>query len=786
MKKRIIALILVVATAFLTLTGCAFNYAKKDMSKYTAFNSAAFLESLQKLSIKDGDFGTDEAKRLEKVEDAIAAAILKLTDADDKLFAGKADKYDSLYFCYYATDEAGNIYFASKMDESKPSSIQLGLTTLTGLNKAISEKVLNVSELADHIYSTSSANVVGEGDSISISYVKEHKGENDKPVIDETADHKYITKVDSADSFLSQLIGKQVGVDLGTITDSVTTGEGDAAVTTKYTYTNVKVESIAKDNSTNKVEAGDVVFVTYTRTFETWDGFDATKFPNGKVDSEGKYSETATYTVVMPKADAEGEKTFEGQLVGKSIGTVDNITGLVENITDKDGTVKEDVTVDYKNIKINWIVNEANDPIEVKYTPYEEELKDDKSNKKTEKDVYGTAQTLNGVELTYCVFPVYYLDVEELSAELIVREFYSTLASTQTVEHEHTDEEHEHETEYVFDTLNEEYKNGDKTIGALVEELVELYNGREKEDDKPEIIGLVKLEKDLNSALTALEKAQSNLATEEAKAEPNKTTVANLKTSLGKAEDAYEAAVKDFNDSQKKVDEKIAEVLACKKGETGVDASLVQDYKDYQYDTLEAAYKADIKAKLAAEIYKSAQANVSYSELPKRAVKDAYNAIINTYKYSFYEENFSTGSSSSSTSTESNYSHYNGDFDAYLIGTLKVDSIEAAEAKIQKEAEQTVEDIMLIYVLVDVFGEDEVGLTKEEKKNLETNLKNMSLIYQQYGLSYSYNLDDYTHAAQFDKVFNHLLEEAELPEEAQSNTVVYKNISYTIKAAEDK
>ena len=52
MKKRIISLILVLATAFLTLTGCAFNYAKSDMSKYANFDAAAFREALKNISIK--------------------------------------------------------------------------------------------------------------------------------------------------------------------------------------------------------------------------------------------------------------------------------------------------------------------------------------------------------------------------------------------------------------------------------------------------------------------------------------------------------------------------------------------------------------------------------------------------------------------------------------------------------------------------------------------------------------------------------------------------------------
>ena len=63
MKKRIISLILVVALAFLTLTGCAYNYAKDDMSKYATLDTEAFYNALQALSFTEGDFGPDEAAR---------------------------------------------------------------------------------------------------------------------------------------------------------------------------------------------------------------------------------------------------------------------------------------------------------------------------------------------------------------------------------------------------------------------------------------------------------------------------------------------------------------------------------------------------------------------------------------------------------------------------------------------------------------------------------------------------------------------------------------------------
>ena len=795
MKKRIISLILVVAMAFLTLTGCAYNYAKDDMSKYATFDTTAFFNALQALNITDGDFGTDEEARKVKVQDAIAQAILKITDTTDKQFAGKLNKYDSLYFGYYAKDDMGNVFYASKMDESKLTNVQLGLSTLEGLNKLVSEGALALEDVASYIYSTSAATVVGNGDIISVSYEKTWKdGETDKS---ETANNLYFTVVTNGESEFKELseflVGKQVGVDLGEVTVSETKGNE----TKEYTYKNVKVESIVKDNSTVTVADGDKVYVTYTITFDAKKNFfneteNKYELPEGyletDVDAEGTYKKTFTLDlltvvadpeVVIPEGATEEEKkeiqdaadaakTFLGQLVGKT-------TGTTNTITVKNGTIGEKtLEIKYTGVKVNWIVNSEMNPFTVKFTPYEEELKEDNSNKKTEKNVIGQDVILNGEELTYYIFPVYYLDVEDVNAELILREFYSTVASTQTAEHDHTEEEHEHTTEFVFDTLNGNYKNGDKTLSALVEELVALYKT------------LTEKEKTETDALKALTTAQTNRSKDDGKSE---SETASLQSKLDNAYTTYTNAKKAVDEAQVKVDEKIAEILLCKDGETSVEAGLVADYETYQYDTLESAYKADLAKKIAAKVVDYLQKNVKFGDnLPKKAVKEAYDAIMNTYKYDFYEGNYSSSSSSSSstsTATVTNYVFYEGDFNAYLIDkvTSKKGDMALVKETIMKQAEETVKEIIMVYVFsaaVNAAWDADVTLTKAEKKEIKKNLENTALLYQQYGLSFSYNLDDSYHAEQFDKTMNYLLEE----NETEGNVVEYKHIKYSTEAQE--
>ena len=618
MKKRIISLILVVAMAFLTLTGCAYSYAKDDMSKYATLDTQAFYNALQALSITDGDFGTDEDARKVKVQDAIAQAILKVTDTNDKKYEGKLDGYDALYFCYYAVDDMGNVLYAANMEEkdiSKLSNVQLGLSTLEGFNQKVAEGVLALEDVKDYIYSTSAVKVVGDKDVVSVSYVKTWMdGETEKS---ETVNNYYYvvsnTDQNQTKEFSAFLIGKQVGTELGDVTVNETVGEETKA----YTYKNVKVESMVKDNSTDKVESGDKVYVTYTFKFNAKELFydKATKeynFPEAhkfldksNIDEEGFYKQTmtleynvATADVTLPETATAEEKaaakTFLGQLVGMEINsTAKSFTIEKDQTIFKDQTVK----VDYSNVKVNWVVNSEMKSFSFKYTPYTEALNAESTNKKTETAVNGQKIILNGEELTYYVFPVYYLDVQSLNTELVVTEFYSALTATQTAEHDHTEEEHEHETEFVFDTLNGNYKNGEKTLSALVSELSALNTT------------LTEKEKTETEALKALTTAYTNLSKDDGKSE---SETASLISKKDNAYTTYTTAKKYVDEAQKNIDDKIAEILACKDGEKDLNADLVADYETYQYDTLETAYKADIKEKLAAKVIEYLSKNIKF------------------------------------------------------------------------------------------------------------------------------------------------------------------------------
>ena len=820
MKKRIISLILVVALMFLTLTGCAFNYAKEDMSKYATLDSK-FREAIKSLVIEDATFGVDDATRWVKVEDAIAKALLEKADADGKQFAGKPNKYDQFSFCYYAVceDKDGNktVILTKNMKESGATSIQLGSSALTDLNEKVSAAILGFEGDSLVYYTTSGANIAGKGDIVAVSYTKTEKGENKTPVV---VEYESITVGGEEGSFAQWLVGKQIGVKLDDpeaefveVTKKAT-NEGETDETKTYVYSDVKINLELKNGSSaQKVEANDLVFVTYTATIEYTPEADGDEKVSASIAgykyTNGKYVKTVKDNpelLQLGAADSTAEgatKTFLGQLVGKIAGTttseikIEEEVEVTTTIGDKKEVTTEKVTVTYSTVNVNWIVNsDMKDAIEI--TDYKPA---------SATDVYGNTVTIGeDSKVTYYVYPVSYLPVDDVdvevdkdgkvscnvSAETIIREFYADVAKTAIEEHdESVEHDHNHEdlTYYVFSTLEGgKFKTGEgdkeKTLATLVEELVKLYSTHTTNESD--------LTKKLSTNSDSLEKALGKLAKDTSK--DDSSTKESLKTAVANARKAYEEAKTKADKSQEAVDKKIAEILSCVDGETKLDAPLAADYANYHYDTLETTYKSEIKMKLAEAIYDLLTDDklnyVTYKELPARAVKDAYKAKINTYKYTFYEEKVSTDKDA-----ETYYEKYNGDFDSYFVVAVQEEakangdkmtetpSVAKAEEYVMAQAEETVKEIIVIYLLANEFDQ---ALTKEEIKSYKNTYKTLEIQYKNLaylGITLPYSYEDYLNIKQFDKVFDYLLEE---DKENEENKVKYPNLGgdYTFKSDE--
>ena len=636
--KKIIAALLVVVMSALCLTACGYSYTKDEMSNYATFDKEAFFAALQTLSVEDADFGTDEDARQQKVLDKIFTTLAGKADADAKNKEGVPAKYDTYYYCYYCTatiDGKEVILFASNMKESGATKLQLGMSTLEGLNKDIANSVVSV-DIKDYLYATNTENKTEANDTVYVSYVKEYEAK----VLDD---------------------------------------EGNPTL----------------DKDGNPI----VESVKTTVSYEE---------------------------VVVGIADGS---TFADKLCDQPINASNVSFELKETIDGEEKTVK------YSSVKVNWIVDSKTELGTFTDKTY--------TTDKKVKDVYNVEYNLKDVELTYHVFPVYYLSVtSELTADVVIFDLLAGKITKDSLE--------------CFS--DETLKNGDETITAIVEELATLLSA-------------------LDTAKTNTESAQKKYDEAKDKVDDAGDKVTNAqKNNLTTAEKALKEAQEKEAEAKTKAEEQAAKLYGCSES---MKDTIVEDYKKSQYESLENSYKSSLANSLANEIYALAKKYITYKTeggvpvLPKKAVNDAYNRLENNYKYTFYEGTYDDNNEN--TEDETNYKHYNGDLDAYLKAALglKTDAtMQQVYDAIGAKAEQSVKDLILVYTLAELYGET-VAVTDEDIDTFKQSFTYILLVYQ-YGEE-NVHKEDFIHAIQLDNVLDYLLTEKK---DYEGNTVQYEHIKY--------
>ena len=248
MKRRIIALFLVVVTLTLTLASCSYNYSKKDMSEFTTFDEAKFAEGIKALSVVDGDFTTNDDVRKLEVTDYIYEKIAAAADTDE-VTTGVIGAHDVLYYTYYATAEIDGVkytFFASSMEESKATKFQLGLSDLDGINKLISENMPADALLENFAYDTTTSGTVAAGDKIYVSYKKSYTVGDTAKNVTVKYDELTVPAEEGGADFLSKLIGKEIGKSVS-LEDKVM--EEIEGVGVEVTYSDITVHWVVKSGA---------------------------------------------------------------------------------------------------------------------------------------------------------------------------------------------------------------------------------------------------------------------------------------------------------------------------------------------------------------------------------------------------------------------------------------------------------------------------------------------------------------------------------------------------------
>ncbi len=198
MKKRILALVLVVVTLALALTGCTYRYDKKDMSKLAKVDKAAFAEFLQDIKIEGSDFGpfvkNGDAARNDKVLEEIDARLAAKINSS-KLTAGSyalRQKIGYSYYWTYTVEEEGKDPVTYIFDTAKMSTASDKVSSLTAipvykdgeataelktedaLTKAIFAAIIAAddNDVTKYAYETKTATTteIGDGDLVFVTY----------------------------------------------------------------------------------------------------------------------------------------------------------------------------------------------------------------------------------------------------------------------------------------------------------------------------------------------------------------------------------------------------------------------------------------------------------------------------------------------------------------------------------------------------------------------------------------------------------------------------------------
>ena len=282
-------------------------------------------------------------------------------------------------------------------------------------------------------------------------------------------------------------------------------------------------------------------------------------------------------------------------------------------------------------------------------------------------DEYGhdVKDVLNS-SITYHVYAVAYSQVNALTAENIINLLYGKNFSVDIAT-----------TLYILGAGLKDKSEAERNaaIDAIAIAGVEAHEGHDHSVFETLVEDIVTALNDVATKKTARDTAKDNL---------NKATEAtdDLKNAYNNAETAY-------NESKKASDDLVKKLLSV----SGMEKILVDGYIDNKYYESQDAYNKDVKEKAAKAVYNliTTMVTVDLDKVPEKAVDEAYDMLINNYKYNFYNGN-ATGATTETGGTMTNYTYYmtvleDGSFDLYLRDQV------AADSNIAKFFDGTIETI---------------------------------------------------------------------------------------------
>ncbi len=765
MKKRIISTILVVVMLTLSLVGCGYDFTKKDMAENAAFkdgmSAEAFKAALMSLTVEDAAFGNASAtdKRNGKINDyayKILETLVKTTDTTLQLKDGDLDANDILYYSYYAEYEKVTkvegqedkietiVVYPSKMSGT-PTSIKLGYsneTTTAKKDQAIRDAVVAA---------------MTEG---SLNF----------------ADYAYKTNSDSTKliyDYVNADADKQVVVFV-TYTETVKVDDNGVSKDQTKTYKYMPLVLDLGENANNEFLAAALLA---TQNKSETDSTQVGKYKlNTKIDSIINDNGTAAPDAPAEDADADTKAAYEAA---------------------KTEAEKDDVK--YTDITVNFAIESDIEKFIKAETTAEKDI--------TGVDVNeGSNITIpKDAKVTYYIFPVYYFEIKDLTAENIITTDELTkdfAADNKLAEFLKTvTEKGEGEEKSLMDSFKEALKNYNdaKTAFDKAEKDLNEETKGAKDTYQTKLDAAIKAEKDRLQALADAETdetkkaeylTQKDAVTAESDVIKNDTTVSAAKKVLDDAQAAYDKANLDLNGDNTQTPPTVGaeekkntalNTLLTKLGEDGA-TKVVENYNKAVYDKLVEEYENEMTTHIGQAVWKLMKDSVKVNNLPEKAVKDAY-----TRMYEGHENKFYTGTHSASNSSNYKYYSKNGGFKQYLIdntvGTGKGD-FDDAKDYIMAEAEEYVTEIVVIYYIAEVMDLELDKKEIKEAKGTGAAAKDMAKTYGEMNI---------LAGAQVNKLFDYFLEvemtegdDGEEVKKTEEGAKIYKNVKVTTWTTEDK
>ena len=526
MKKRLIALVLAVVMCVLALVGCGeYDYSKAKLEKCTTVDVEGFKAALKALTVEDGDFTTDEEERLKQVHDMILRSLFNSDNMDlTERKEGSYDNADVLFYAYYVTAKKDGKDLVFDFDFAYNDRS-------TGKQNQLADTSMIMKESGGYKY---------------LPYVQAGLKDNAEDVV--------------AEAILNAMKDK----DIKDYLYSVNTTKGE------------------------EVKAGDFVIVSFSYKYTDVAGNETTKTVSDLPMLVPAVGEDYTLPYGIKEFEEKDGKTdgfkdfekFAEKLIGVGIGNEKTTLYTTPAPEVAEGeTAPAYAKTEYTKVTVKGVVDANELTITIGDDEGEETVYTSGDETTKFKDIFGTEHDLADVELTYHIFPAFYVDVE-YTAEAILTVFYGSQIATDLL------------PIFGSEEYKAEYANENEVILTdTLKNHIERFKAKQATYE---------------TKLAALKKAEASF-------EIAKEALEAAKLEVEKAEEAYEESKKNAEEATKVVAEALEELNKANKA--------LEDAQAAYDEALNGADQAEIASKLEA-LDAAKDAATAADEAHKKAVED--------------------------------------------------------------------------------------------------------------------------------------------------------------------